>query len=81
MQRLMSKPEESGGTRQEWLDCLREIVEVHAIHALNKCSKIIRRWGTAADRGSIIRMLACLLGMFFRYVPILVVSYFGAVYK
>lgn len=29
MQRLVSKAEESGGgTRQEWLDCLREIVEV-----------------------------------------------------
>ncbi|CAB1121398.1 unnamed protein product [Ectocarpus sp. CCAP 1310/34] len=28
MQRLVSKPEECGGTRQEWLDCLREMVEV-----------------------------------------------------
>lgn len=30
MQRLVSKAEGCGGTRQEWLDCLREIVEVGA---------------------------------------------------
>ncbi|CAN0144230.1 unnamed protein product, partial [Ectocarpus sp. 13 AM-2016] len=31
MQRLVSKPEEGGGTRQEWLDCLREMVEAHKL--------------------------------------------------
>lgn len=28
MQRLVSKPDDDGGRRQEWLDCLREIVQV-----------------------------------------------------
>lgn len=28
MQRLVSKPEDGGGTRQEWLDCIRELVKV-----------------------------------------------------
>ncbi|CAN0099942.1 unnamed protein product, partial [Ectocarpus sp. 8 AP-2014] len=31
MQRLVSKPEECGGTRQDWLDCLREMVEAHKL--------------------------------------------------
>lgn len=29
MQRLVSKAEDGGGTRQDWLDCLGEIVEVN----------------------------------------------------
>lgn len=28
VKRLVSKAEDGGGTRQEWLDCLSEIVEV-----------------------------------------------------
>lgn len=36
MQRLVSKAEECGGTRQEWLDCLREIVEVGVVRTGKK---------------------------------------------